>query len=71
MKIFCDKLFALVLLRIFKDSLDYIWSRNDQGENRLHIEKRKKKVIFVALLTLFITNAFSASHEIKLFVSLA
>ena len=35
-------MFALVLLSIIKESLDYIWSKNDQGENRFHTEKRKK-----------------------------
>ena len=57
MKIFCNKLFALVLLKINKDSLDYRQSRNDQGENRFHTEKQKN-TFFAALLTLFIINAF-------------
>ena len=41
MKIFSNKMFALVLLSISKDSLEYIESRNDQGEKRFHAEKRK------------------------------
>ena len=39
MKIFHNKVFALVLLGIIKDSLDYIYSRNDQGESSFYIEK--------------------------------
>ena len=40
MKISRNKMFTLVLLRIIKDSLEYIESRNDQGEKRFHKEKR-------------------------------
>ena len=55
MKIVRNKLFALVLLCIIQDSLDYTSSRNEQGEN-----KRKKEVIaaFVALRTSLIINVF-------------
>ena len=42
MEIFCNKTFALVLLGIIKNSSDYIESRNEQGENSFHTEKRKK-----------------------------
>ena len=38
MKIFHNKVFALVLLSIIKDSLYYILSRNDQGENSFDTE---------------------------------
>ena len=41
MKIFGNKTFALVLLSIFKDSLDDIKSRNDHRENSFHTEKEK------------------------------
>ena len=39
MEIFPNKMFALVLLSIIKNSLDYIYSRNEQGENDFHTEK--------------------------------
>ena len=42
MEIFRNKMFALVLLSIIKDSFDYSQSRNEQGENRSHTEKGKK-----------------------------
>ena len=46
---------ALVLLSIIKDCLDYISSRNDQGENRFNRDKNEKEnAIFVALLTLLL-----------------
>ena len=62
-------MFCLGLLRIIRDSLDYILSRNDHGENRFYTENRKKIVIFVALVTLLILNAFSSSHLLKLLTS--
>ena len=40
-------MFALVLLSIIKNSLDYIYSRNEQGENDFHTEKWKKKMQFL------------------------
>ena len=55
-------MFALVLLSVIKDSVDYIYFYDI---NRFH---REKLAIFVALLASFITNAFSASHLIKLFM---
>ena len=48
---FCNKIFAFVLLSIIKDPVDYIESRNDQGENIFFIEKNEKNAIFLALLT--------------------
>ena len=39
MKIFCNEFITLVLFSIIQDSLDYIQSRNEQGENRFHKEK--------------------------------
>ena len=41
MKIFCNKIFALVLLSVINNSLDYNQSRNGQGENSFHEEKTK------------------------------
>ena len=40
-KILFNKLFALVLFGIIQDSLGYIESKNEQGENRFHKEKQK------------------------------
>ena len=62
MKIFPSKMFTLVLLSIIKDSID------NQGESSFHTEKQKL-VTFVTLLILFIINAFSSGHLIKLFIS--
>ena len=61
-------MFALVLLSIIKNSLDYIYSRNEQGENDFHTEKWKKKCNFCSI-SLFITNTLSISHLIKLSIS--
>ena len=43
MKIFCSKLFALVLFSIIQDSSDSlkVEMSNEQGETIFHIEKRK------------------------------
>ena len=41
MRIFRNKMFALVLLSTIKDSLDDIQNRNDQEENSFHKEKQK------------------------------
>ena len=69
MKIFRDKMFAL--LSIIKDSLEYIESRNDQGEKRFHTIKQKNLhfLTFLALLILFITSGLSVSHLRNLFMS--
>ena len=45
-------MFALVLLNIIKDSLDYIWTKNVQEENSFHTEN--KKVTFVVRFTWFV-----------------
>ena len=53
-------MFTLVSLSIIKNSLDDIENRKDRGEN--FIQKNKQKnAIFMALLSLFIISAFSAS----------
>ena len=67
MKIFRNKLFTLDSLSIIKDSLDYSFNRNVQGENKIHT-KNEKNVIFVALLTSCIINAFSDIHLVKLLI---
>ena len=71
MKIFRNKMLTLALLSIVKDSSDDIENRNHRAENSCHTEKPKNLAIFVAQLTLFIINAFSANHSIKLFVLLS
>ena len=43
------KMFPLVLLRIIVDSLDYIYSRNDHGENRFYKEHRKKLFLYFSI----------------------
>ena len=44
-------MFALVLLSIIRNSLDYVQSRNKQGK-KTYTKKRKKIAICVALLHL-------------------
>ena len=41
MKIVRKKLFPLVLLSIIQDYLNYIYSANEQGENRFHQQRQK------------------------------
>ena len=60
-------MFALVLLSIIKDSLDYDQSRNGHGENWFHKEKIKDEKNYG--IAYFFMDAFSASHLIKLFIS--
>ena len=66
MEIFRSEWLALVFRSVIQGSLDYIEVERSQEKMDFIKKNENSFIIFMAFLTLFIINAFSASHLIKL-----